>query len=282
MTNTIKNPIEISNFSEIEEKYDSIICDIWGVIHNGQELFKSSIECLLRYKDIGYLIILVTNAPRPSAEIKNILQKMGLNEKCYDKIITSGDLTQKILNKGDLGSSCYHIGPDRDLKVFDGVNVKRVEFDSADFIFVTGLNNDETENDESYLPLLMSAKKRNLKLLCANPDIWVQRGNDLIPCAGAISQKYKSIGGETINIGKPFAPIFDEAMKQIMVISGRDLNSTIVIGDGIDTDIKGANNYNLDSLLTLGGLFSGQSKENILESINKKNVFPTYYINELV
>ena len=282
MTNTIKNPIEISNFSEIEEKYDSIICDIWGVIHNGQELFKSSIECLLRYKDIGYPIILVTNAPRPSAEIKNILQKMGLNEKCYDKIITSGDLTQKILNKGDLGSSCYHIGPDRDLKVFDGVNVKRVEFDSADFIFVTGLNNDETENDESYLPLLMSAKKRNLKLLCANPDIWVQRGKDLIPCAGAISQKYKSIGGETINIGKPFAPIFDEAMKQIMVISGRDLNSTIVIGDGIDTDIKGANNYNLDSLLTLGGLFSGQSKENIMESINKKNVFPTYYTNELV
>jgi len=207
---------------------------------------------------------------------------MGLNEKCYDKIITSGDLTQKILNKGDLGSSCYHIGPDRDLKVFDGVNVKRVEFDSADFIFVTGLNNDETENDESYLPLLMSAKKRNLKLLCANPDIWVQRGKDLIPCAGAISQKYKSIGGETINIGKPFAPIFDEAIKQIMVISGRDLNSTIVIGDGIDTDIKGANNYNLDSLLTLGGLFSGQSKENIMESINKKNVFPTYYINELV
>ena len=128
----------------------------------------------------------------------------------------------------------------------------------------------------------MSAKKRNLKLLCANPDIWVQRGKDLIPCSGAISQKYKSIGGETINIGKPFAPIFDEAMKQIMVISGRDLNSTIVIGDGIDTDIKGANNYNLDSLLTLGGLFSGQSKENIMESINKKNVFPTYYINELV
>ncbi|MAV63310.1 MAG: hypothetical protein CBE29_01500 [Rickettsiales bacterium TMED269] len=282
MANTIKNPIKINNFSEIDEKYDSIICDIWGVIHNGQELFNSSVECLLRYKEIGYPIILVTNAPRPSNEIKGILQKMGLNKKCYDKIITSGDLTQKILNKGDLGSSCYHIGPDRDLKVFDGVNVERVDFDCADFIFVTGLNDDETENDESYLPLLELAKKRNLKLLCANPDIWVQRGKDLIPCAGAISQKYKSIGGETINIGKPFAPIFDEAIKKIKFISGKDINSTIVIGDGIDTDIKGANNYNLDSLLTLGGLFSGQRKEEIMESINKKNVFPTYYINELV
>ena len=282
MTIEIKKPIKINNFSEIDEKYDSIICDIWGVIHNGQELFKSSIECLLKYKNIGYPVILVSNAPRPSGEIKVILKKMGLSEKCYDKIITSGDLTQKILNDGNLGSNCYHIGPDRDLNVFDGVNVERVDFDSADFIFVTGLYDDENENDESYLPLLQEAKKRNLKLLCANPDIWVQRGKDLIPCAGAISQKYQSIGGNSINIGKPFAPIFDEAVKQIKLISGRDANSTIVIGDGIDTDIKGANNYNLDSLLTLGGLFSGQKTEDIMESINKKSVFPTYYINELV
>ena len=282
MTINIKKPIKINNFSEIDEKYDSIICDIWGVIHNGHELFSSSVECLLRYKKLGYPIILVTNAPRPSSEIKVILEKMGLNEKCYDKIITSGDLTQKILNKGDLGSSCYHIGPDRDLKVFEGVNVKRVDFENADFIFVTGLYDDENENEESYLPLLELAKKRNLKLLCANPDIWVQRGNELVPCAGAISKKYKSIGGHTINIGKPFSPIFDEASKQIEFISENNKNSTIVIGDGIDTDIKGANNYKLDSLLTLGGLFSGQKNEDIMKSINKKNVFPTYYINELV
>ena len=282
MTINIKKPIKINNFSEIDEKYDSIICDIWGVIHNGHELFSSSVECLLRYKKLGYPIILVTNAPRPSSEIKVILEKMGLNEKCYDKIITSGDLTQKILNKGDLGSSCYHIGPDRDLKVFEGVNVKRVDFENADFIFVTGLYDDENENEESYLPLLELAKKRNLKLLCANPDIWVQRGNELVPCAGAISKKYKSIGGDTINIGKPFSPIFDEASKQIEFISENNKNSTIVIGDGIDTDIKGANNYKLDSLLTLGGLFSGQKNEDIMKSINKKNVFPTYYINELV
>ena len=109
----IKKPIKINNFSEIDEKYDSIICDIWGVIHNGQELFKSSIECLLKYKNIGYPVILVSNAPRPSSEIKIILKKMGLSEKCYDKIITSGDLTQKILNDGNLGSNCYHIGPDQ-------------------------------------------------------------------------------------------------------------------------------------------------------------------------
>ena len=282
MTLNIQKPIKVNNFSEINEKYDSIICDIWGVIHNGQELFSSSVECLLKYKKIGYPVILVSNAPRPGNEIKLILKNMGLDEQCYDRIITSGDLTQTILNKKELGSRCYHIGPDRDLNVFEGVDVERVEFDDADFIFVTGLFDDKTENDESYLPLLEVGKKRGLKLLCANPDIWVQRGKDLIPCAGAISEKYKSIGGETINIGKPFSPIFDEAMVLIKEISNNTSVSTIVIGDGIDTDIKGANSYNLDSLLVLGGLFSGQKNKDIFDSMNKKNIFPTYYIGELV
>lgn len=278
----IKKSIKINNFSEIFEKYDSIICDIWGVIHNGQELFESSIDCLYELKNNSYPVILVSNAPRPGGEIKLMLEKMGLKKDCYDKIITSGDLTQKILNDGTLGSNCYHIGPDRDLKIFEGINVNRVDFDGSDFIFITGLFNDEEEDEDTYLPLLEKSKKRGMKLLCANPDIWVQRGNDLIPCAGAISQKYESIGGEVINIGKPFKPIFDEAIKNINLIGSNKCLSTLVIGDGIDTDIKGANNYKLDSLLTLGGLFSGQKEEEIFKTINNKKVFPTYIIDELV
>ena len=209
MAHDIKKSIKINNFSEVYEKYDSVICDIWGVIHNGQELFGSSVDCLFDLKNKGYPIILVSNAPRPGEEIKLMLEKMGLEKNCYDKIITSGDLTQKILNDGSLGQNCYHIGPDRDLKIFDGVGVNRVSFDESDFIFITGLFNDEEEDENTYLPLLEESKKRKLKLLCANPDIWVQRGSDLIPCAGAISKKYESIGGEVINIGKPFQPIFD-------------------------------------------------------------------------
>jgi HAD superfamily hydrolase (TIGR01459 family) len=185
------------------------------------------------------------------------------------------------LNDGSLGQNCYHIGPDRDLKIFDGVGVKRVSFDESDFIFITGLFNDEQEDENTYLPLLEESKKRKLKLLCANPDIWVQRGNDLIPCAGAISKKYESIGGEVINIGKPFQPIFDEAIKNIDNLGQGKFSSTIVIGDGIDTDIKGANDYKLDSLLTLGGLFSGQKIDEVFKVINNKKVFPTYLIEEL-
>ena len=281
MADDIKKSIKINNFSEIYEKYDSIICDIWGVIHNGQELFSSSVDCLYDLKNKGYPIILVSNAPRPGKEIKLILEKMGLKKNCYDKIITSGDLTQKILNDGSLGQNCYHIGPNRDLEIFEGVRVNRVSFDKSDFIFITGLFNDEEEDENTYLPLLEEGKKRKLKLLCANPDIWVQRGSDLIPCAGVISRKYESIGGEVINIGKPFKPIFDEAIKSIDSLGKGKFLSTIVIGDGIDTDIKGANDYKLDSLLTLGGLFSGQKINEVYEVINNKKVFPTYLIEEL-
>ena len=281
MDDNKKKSIKINNFSEIFEKYDSIICDIWGVIHNGQELFSSSVDCLYDLKNKGYPIILVSNAPRPGEEIKLILEKMGLKKNCYDKIITSGDLTQKILNDGSLGQNCYHIGPDRDLKIFEGIRVNRVNFDKSDFIFITGLFNDEEEDENTYLPLLEESKKRNLKLLCANPDIWVQRGNQLIPCAGAISKKYESIGGKVINIGKPFQPIFDEAIKNIDSLGKGNFSSTIVIGDGIDTDIKGANDYKLDSLLTLGGLFSGQKIDEVYKVINNKKVFPTYLIEEL-
>ena len=282
MDDNKKKSIKINNFSEIFEKYDSIICDIWGVIHNGQELFSSSVDCLYDLKNRGYPIILVSNAPRPGEEIKLILKKMGLKKNCYDKIITSGDLTQKILNDGSLGQNCYHIGPDRDLKIFEGVKVNRVSFDKSDFIFITGLFNDEEEDENTYLPILKEGKKRKLKLLCANPDIWVQRGSDLIPCAGAISKKYESIGGEVITIGKPFHPIFDEAIKNINSLGKGKFSSTIVIGDGIDTDIKGANDYKLDSLLTLGGLFSGQKIDEVYKMINNKKVFPTYLIEELI
>ena len=281
MADDTNKSIKINNFSEVFEKYDSIICDIWGVIHNGHKLFSSSVDCLHELKNQGYPIILVSNAPRPGEEIKLILEKMGLNKNCYNKIITSGDLTQKILNDGSLGQNCYHIGPDRDLKIFEGIRVNRVNFDKSDFIFITGLFNDEEEDENTYLPLLEESKKRNLKLLCANPDIWVQRGNQLIPCAGAISKKYESIGGKVINIGKPFQPIFDEAIKNIDSLGKGNFSSTIVIGDGIDTDIKGANDYKLDSLLTLGGLFSGQKIDEVYKVINNKKVFPTYLIEEL-
>ena len=272
---------KINNFQDIEDNYDSLICDVWGVIHNGRELFESVNDCLVNFRSKQKPVVLLSNAPRPSKYIERMLNQLGLDRKSFNEIVTSGDLTMSALNESHYGSKCYHIGPDRDLNIFDGVNVSRVSFDEADFLFVTGLFDDETEDENSYSSILDEAKKRNLKLVCANPDIAVQRGEKLIPCAGAISKKYEEMGGKAINIGKPFSPIFDKAVNLIKGINENQNPRIIVIGDGLETDIKGANILKMDSLLVLGGLFASESERNIIEVLKKKNIFPSYYTEEL-
>ena len=272
---------KINNFQDIEDNYDALICDVWGVIHNGRELFEGVNDCLVKFRSKQKSVVLLSNAPRPSKYIERMLNQLGLDRKSFNEIVTSGDMTMSVLNESHYGSKCYHIGPDRDLNIFDGVNVSRVSFDEADFLFVTGLFDDETEDENSYSSILDEAKKRNLKLVCANPDIVVQRGEKLIPCAGAISKKYEEIGGKTINIGKPFSPIFDKAVNLIKGINENQNPRIIVIGDGLETDIKGANILKMDSLLVLGGLFASESERNIIEVLKKKNIFPSYYTEEL-
>ena len=280
MENSFEGLQEIKRFSEISYQYDALICDIWGVIHNGQELFPGINECLLNYKEQNNDVILLSNAPRPSSYVKTVLDKFGFKSDCYDDIITSGDLTRKSLTEKIFGDNCYHIGPDRDLNIFEGTSVKRVDFNDSDFIFVTGLFDDENEDENDYLDLLNSAKERNMTLVCANPDLLVQRGKKLIPCAGLISKTYEEIGGKVVNIGKPYSPIFSEAIEKIKKISLSDKQNILVVGDGLETDIKGANLIGLDSILVLGGLFSNNSKDKILESIENKGIYPNFFIDE--
>ena len=167
------------------------------------------------------------------------------------------------------------------MNIFDDTKVNRVDFNKADFIFVTGLFDDESEDENDYIDLLSLAKERGMTLVCANPDLLVQRGDKLIPCAGLISKKYEEIGGEVVNIGKPFSPIFDEAISLINKTKKIEKSRILVIGDGLETDIKGANLIGLDSLLVLGGLFSNNSKDKIIESIENKQIYPSYFVNEL-
>ena len=281
MNKNLQEIKKINNFQDIEDNYDALICDVWGVIHNGRELFEGINDCLVNFRSKQKPVVLLSNAPRPSKNIERMLNQLGLDRKSYNEIVTSGDLTMSVLNESHYGSKCYHIGPDRDLNIFDGVNVSRVSLEEADFLFVTGLFDDETEDENSYSSILDESKKRNLKLVCANPDIVVQRGEKLIPCAGAISKKYKEIGGKVVNIGKPFSPIFDKAVNLIKGINENQNPRTIVIGDGLETDIKGANILKMDSLLVLGGLFASESERNIIEVLKKKNIFPSYYTEEL-
>ena len=281
MNKNLQEIKKINNFQDIEDNYDALICDVWGVIHNGRELFEGINDCLVNFRSKQKPVVLLSNAPRPSKYIERMLNQLGLDRKSYNEIVTSGDLTMSVLNESHYGSKCYHIGPDRDLNIFDGVNVSRVSLEEADFLFVTGLFDDETEDENSYSSILDESKKRNLKLVCANPDIVVQRGEKLIPCAGAISKKYKEIGGKVVNIGKPFSPIFDKAVNLIKGINENQNPRIVVIGDGLETDIKGANILKMDSLLVLGGLLASESERNIIEVLKKKNIFPSYYTEEL-
>jgi HAD superfamily hydrolase (TIGR01459 family) len=280
MGNKFESLKEVNNFSEISNQYNALICDIWGVIHNGQELFPGINECLLNFKMLNNVVILLSNAPRPSSYVSSVLDKLGFKDECYDGIITSGDLTKKSLDEKIFGENCYHIGPERDLNIFEGTNVNRVDFNNSDFIFVTGLFNDEIEDENDYLDLLNSAREREMTLVCANPDLLVQRGDKLIPCAGLISKTYEEMGGKVVNIGKPFSPIFKEAIEMVKKNSKFDEHKILVVGDGLETDIKGANSIGLDSILVLGGLFSNNSKDKILESIENKGIYPNFFINE--
>ena len=280
MGNKFESLKEVNNFSEISNQYNALICDIWGVIHNGQELFPGISECLLNFKKLNNVVILLSNAPRPSSYVSSVLDKFGFKDECYDGIITSGDLTKKSLNEKIFGENCYHIGPERDLNIFEGTNVNRVDFNNSDFIFVTGLFNDEIEDENDYLDLLNSAREREMTLVCANPDLLVQRGDKLIPCAGLISKTYEEMGGKVVNIGKPFSPIFKEAIEMVKKNSKFDEHKILVVGDGLETDIKGANSIGLDSILVLGGLFSNNTKDKILESIENKGIYPNFFINE--
>ena len=280
MGNKFESLKEVNNFSEISNQYNALICDIWGVIHNGQELFPGINECLLNFKMLNNVVILLSNAPRPSSYVSSVLDKLGFKDECYDGIITSGDLTKKSLDEKIFGENCYHIGPERDLNIFEGTNVNRVDFNNSDFIFVTGLFNDEIEDENDYLDLLNSAREREMTLVCANPDLLVQRGDKLIPCAGLISKTYEEMGGKVVNIGKPFSPIFKEAIEMVKKNSRFDEHKILVVGDGLETDIKGANSIGLDSILVLGGLFSNNSKDKILESIENKGIYPNFFINE--
>ena len=146
--------------------------------------------------------------------------------------------------------------------------------------FITGLFNDEREDESDYIDLLNTAKEREMTLVCANPDLLVQRGKKLIPCAGLISKTYEEIGGSVVNIGKPFSPVFNEAIEMIKKYSSHKEQKILVVGDGLETDIKGANMIGLDSILVLGGLFSNNSKAKILESMENKNIYPNYIIDE--
>lgn len=261
-------------------KYRAILCDIWGVVHDGITAFKPAVEALCAFKEEGGKVVLISNAPRPSDSVKLQLENFGVEENAYDAILTSGDLTRNVLLDSVYGDYCYHLGPQRDLGLFDGVSVSRVGISEAQFILCTGFENDETQTAEDYREILEICHGRGLKLICANPDNLVERGGRLIPCAGQIAAFYDELGGEVVYFGKPHAPIYQQAKKLLSDIAP---DAILAIGDGLETDIKGAEIVGLDSLFILGGIASDiEGTEEVLKAIGVAGVAPLGWMKQLV
>src|SRR6204780_1993974 len=234
---------------------DVLLSDIWGVVHNGLVAFPEACEALRNFRAQGGTVILITNAPRSADSVQRQLRKLDVADETYDVIVSSGDLTRNFV-AGHPGQKMFWIGPERDSSIYRGLDAGIVPLEQADYIVCTGLFDDETESAEDYRGMMLKARERKLPLICANPDIVVERGDRLIYCAGAIAELYRELGGEVIFYGKPHRPIYERAMALAGARLGHatPLDRVLAIGDSVRTDLTGAHGFGIDCLFVTRGI----------------------------
>ncbi|WP_397542690.1 TIGR01459 family HAD-type hydrolase [Roseovarius salis] len=281
--------------SEISDRYDALFVDLWGCVHNGVSAYEEAVAALRAYRARGGCVVLVTNSPRARDRVERQLEGFGVPEDCWDTIATSGDSARAAMFRGVVGRRVYFIGQDADLKFFEPlkiidspVDVVRVSLDDAEGIVCTGPFDPEADLEDSRADLLHAARK-GLKLLCANPDIVVDRGETREWCAGALARMYTEMGGESLYFGKPHPPIYDLAHRRLAAL-GKDVprDRILAIGDGAQTDIAGAIEEGLDSLFISGGLAAQMTgtahqpdPQALAAYLSQENVTPTYTIGRL-
>ena len=246
----------IDRLDDLRPHYDVLLCDVWGVVHNGKLAFAPACAALQRYRAAGGHVVLLTNAPRPASDVRAQLRQLAVPDAAYDLIVTSGMATQDLLRQYAGRGGCYAIGPDKDNGIYDGTGVVFTPLAEAAFISCTGLVDDETEDADTYADLLAEASARQVPMICANPDKWVHRGQKLVPCAGLLGAAYAALGADVLFGGKPHAPIYDLAQRAVTAHLGGPVDAAriLAIGDGLDTDVLGANQQGLDCLFIGAGL----------------------------
>ncbi|MEA2841305.1 MAG: hypothetical protein QOF41_2635 [Methylobacteriaceae bacterium] len=251
----------ISGLSQIAARYDAVLCDVWGVVHNGMEHYPEAVGALARFREGGGTVVLITNAPRPASGIERMLRRLDVPPNSYDAIVSSGDVTVSLmLERRD--KRVHHVGPPRDNSLFrevaerSGRSDPRVPFEAADYVVCTGLLDDVNDTLEDYDPLLERMREKDMEFICANPDIVVHSGERLIYCAGAIAQRYAALGGPVIQAGKPYPAIYRRAIEA--AAQGRAAPQehlrVLAIGDGLATDLKGAIDAGIDMLFVSSGI----------------------------
>jgi len=260
---------KLDHLSKIYSSYDTFIIDLWGVMHNGISLNKKAMEVVKNLTLKSKKIVFLSNAPRPSLNVKEFLMNMKMEEKYLKNIVTSGEAAMSAINQNRFGKFFFHLGPDRDEPIFKQVKKNQTSIEKSEFILCTGLF-DEHEGDLDYYKNLLK-DHLSKKLVCTNPDLTVHRGNSEEYCAGLIAQIFESMGGEVIYFGKPYKEIYKMCFK--------NQERVLAIGDNLRTDIKGANNLKIDSIFILDGVHRQEYKsENELEILFKKyKVRPEYF-----
>lgn len=254
---SVEIPI-LDSISELAGDYKVWLCDVWGVIHNGVSAFESANEACRRFREAGGIVILLTNAPRPAFAVEKGFANYGVDPEAYDAIVTSGDVTQSELLSAN-AEGVFHLGPERDRGLFEGVDVTLAEAQDSDLIVCTGLFDDTSETPDDYRALLGDFIARGVQMVCANPDLMVERGEKLIYCAGSLAVLYEELGGTVVYAGKPHGPIYDLALARASDIAERPVSkqAVLAIGDGLKTDIAGACRAEIDVLFVASGLHMG-------------------------
>jgi HAD superfamily hydrolase (TIGR01459 family) len=254
MTNP-KPPRIVDHFATLAPSYDLVLSDVWGVVHNGMAAYPEAGEALARFRARGGTVVLVSNSPRPGAPVTRQLDRFGVIRAAYDAVVTSGDVTRGVLAERP-GANVFHVGPERDLPIFEGLDMRFTALADADCVVCSGLFDDEVETPEDYRDLLSKIRVRGLTMVCANPDVVVERGAELAYCAGAIADLYAALGGEVIYAGKPYRPIYDLALAEGAAIRGApvELARVLAIGDSVRTDFTGALALGIDCLFVTAGI----------------------------
>jgi HAD superfamily hydrolase (TIGR01459 family) len=249
----------IEGLSALAERYKVLLCDVWGVVHNGRESFPAAARALTQWREVAGPVILISNAARPSREVAIQLISLGVPPSAWSALVTSGDVTRALLAEKAPGPA-YLIGTDRHMPLYDGLGLSFGGLEEAAFISCTGPVNDEVDTPEDYRAVLGRAAERRLPMICANPDRVVQRGDRLVYCAGALAELYVTLGGSTLMAGKPHPPIYEACLARAAELTGAPARKAEVlcVGDGIPTDIAGANAQGLDALFVAGGIHGAE------------------------
>jgi HAD superfamily hydrolase (TIGR01450 family) len=257
----------LQSFDEISDRYDAAFVDLWGCIHNGIRAFPEAVTAMQRFRAKGGKVVFVTNAPRPRAQVEEQFSQLGIPDDAWDAVATSGDAARVAMFQGAVGRRVWHMGEPGDEPFFvppailsDPVAIERVPLAEAEGIVCTGPF-DRHADPAVNRPEFLFAKTRGIKLLCANPDIVVDRGEEREWCAGALAQLYTEMGGESLYFGKPHPPIYDLARRRLAALGGSVGEAGIIcIGDGIATDVQGAMGEDLDCLFITGGLAAAETR----------------------